>query len=220
MKSALETNFIITDTQARLVQEQPSIKILFLITLILQHVYLVMMIIISLLAAKLLIKKVVALVVQTQIKRILAFLPHKHNNIDAKFIQITTKTDEFSIKLSSTHLIPISVDCIKSKISLNLLVQASEVHVDNCVYTTKGLKKIKSIKTIEEQGIYTLITNQEFIVVNNIIASPFVVNHYIANKYYNFHRMIYYYASSVIKTKFYSLVNSLANRIADLYTSS
>ena len=32
---------------------------------------------------------------------------------------------------------------------------------------------------------------QEFVVINSIVASPFALNHFIANIYYNLHRATY-----------------------------
>ena len=38
-----------------------------------------------------------------------------------------------------------------------------------------GLEKVSDITTITESGVYTLITSEELIVVDGIVASPYAV---------------------------------------------
>ena len=47
------------------------------------------------------------------------------------------------------------------------------------------------IELISGLGVYTIVTKEEYLVVNGIIASPFGVNHMLANMYYNVHRFLY-----------------------------
>jgi hypothetical protein len=65
------------------------------------------------------------------------------------------------------------------------------VSVGDCIMTVSGREKVAAVETMSGEGVYTLVTNEEFIVVNGIIASPFGGNHMIANLYYNVHRLIY-----------------------------
>ena len=57
--------------------------------------------------------------------------------------------------------------------------------------TISGPEKVTAVENVLGEGVYTIVTNEEFIVVNGIIASPFGGNHMIANLYYNLHRLIY-----------------------------
>jgi hypothetical protein len=60
-----------------------------------------------------------------------------------------------------------------------------------CIQTIEGLENIVDITESIEYGIYTIVTNEEYVVINEVIASPFSVNHYITNTYYNIHRFVY-----------------------------
>ena len=43
------------------------------------------------------------------------------------------------------------------------------------IFIYLGLEKVSNIKTITESGVYTLVTSEELIVVNGIVASPYAV---------------------------------------------
>ena len=73
----------------------------------------------------------------------------------------------------------------------NIVYLYSAVSVGDCIMTVSGREKVAAVETMSGEGVYTLVTNEEFIVVNGIIASPFGGNHMIANLYYNVHRLIY-----------------------------
>ena len=65
------------------------------------------------------------------------------------------------------------------------------VSIGDCIMTVSGHEKVVEVENVLGEGVYTLVTNEEFIVVNGIIASPFGGNHMIANLYYNLHRLVY-----------------------------
>ena len=54
-----------------------------------------------------------------------------------------------------------------------------------------GEEKVTEVERIQGSGVYTIVTNEEYLVVNGIIASPFGANHMLANMYYNVHRFLY-----------------------------
>lgn len=68
---------------------------------------------------------------------------------------------------------------------------ASKVSVGNCIQTVSGEEKVSMIETVRGEGVYTIITNEEYIVVNGVIASSFGANHMMANLFYNVHRLVY-----------------------------
>ena len=51
--------------------------------------------------------------------------------------------------------------------------------------TVTGEEKVTSVERVWGEGVYTVVTNAEYVVVNGIIASPFGVNHVMGNLYYN-----------------------------------
>jgi hypothetical protein len=54
------------------------------------------------------------------------------------------------------------------------------------------------INIYKGNGVYTIVTTEEFIIVNGIIASSFGANHMMANLYYNIHRFIYALSPSLL----------------------
>ena len=50
---------------------------------------------------------------------------------------------------------------------------------------------VSSVETVQGKGLYTVVTKEEYVVVNGIFASPFAANHMLANLYYNIHRFVY-----------------------------
>jgi hypothetical protein len=53
------------------------------------------------------------------------------------------------------------------------------------------MEEVSGVETVQGQGLYTIVTGEEYVVVNGIIASPFAFNHMVANFYYNIHRFVY-----------------------------
>jgi hypothetical protein len=53
------------------------------------------------------------------------------------------------------------------------------------------MEEVSAVETAQGQGLHTIITKDEYIVVNGIIASPFAYNHMVANLYYNIYRIVY-----------------------------
>ena len=88
------------------------------------------------------------------------FLPHEQNNIKTQFIQITSNKNN-TIKLTPEHNI----------IANDKVVYASKVNIGDILQTINGPEIVKDISIVTDFGIYTIITENEFIIVNNIIAS-------------------------------------------------
>jgi Hint module len=123
------------------------------------------------------------------------FVPHGPNTERSHFTHISTATGR-SIKMTSNHIIPAG-PC-DSIVSLPLLY-ASEVRVGDCVLTVSGKETVSAVEIVLGEGLYTIVTGAEFLVVNGIVVSPFGVNHVAANLFYNIHRLLYVAAPSVLK---------------------
>jgi hypothetical protein len=117
------------------------------------------------------------------------FVPHEENMDSALFTHITT-TQGKDIKMTHSHIIPAG-SC--GSVSPLPDAYASYVAVGDCVMTVSGMEKVSAVETIRGQGLYTIVTMEEYVVVNGIIASPFAYNHMVANFYYNIHRFVYYF---------------------------
>ena len=113
------------------------------------------------------------------------YVPHGANKESAVFAHITTESGR-DVKMTMNHILPSGV-CGSSL----PLVYASEVSVGSCIQTVSGEEKVSMVGTSRGEGVYTIVTKEEFVVVNGIIASPFGANHMMANMFYNVHRFVY-----------------------------
>jgi hypothetical protein len=112
------------------------------------------------------------------------YVPHKPNKKSTLFAHISTENKD--IKMTMNHLLP--AGACSSSLSL---IHASQVNVGNCIMTISGQEKVVSVVPIESEGVYTIVTNEEYVIVNGIIASPFGANHMMANLFYNLHRFAF-----------------------------
>lgn len=113
------------------------------------------------------------------------FIPHGGNSDEATFIYATTETGR-DLKMTLNHILPAGI--CGTTLSLKF---ASKVSVGDCINTISGQEKVSIVQSVRGQGLYTIVTNEEYLVVNGIIVSPFGSNHLIANLYYNIHRFVY-----------------------------
>ena len=123
------------------------------------------------------------------------FVPHGYNKQSTDFVEITIENGN-DVKMTQNHILPAGV-CG----SVLPLVYASKVVVGDCIYTVSGEEKVTKIDSVRGEGIYTIVTNEEYIVVNGIIASPFGANHMMANLYYNVHRFLYSLSPALLASK-------------------
>ena len=112
-------------------------------------------------------------------------MPHKSNKQRALFVHIATESGH-DVKVTKNHVLPAGV-CG----SVLPLVYASQVCVGECIMTVSGEERVSAVESVRGEGVYTIVTKEEFIVVNGVIASPFGANHMLANLYYNVHRFLY-----------------------------
>jgi Hint module len=143
------------------------------------------------------------------------YIPHEKNNELASFNKITT-IDGQVITLTPDHLI-MAGDC--DSIELNLK-PSSMIKSGQCLLNQQGKYiQVESMVMTKLNGIYTVVTQEEFIVVSGFVSSPFAVNHYFANKYYNIHRFLYNYIPTVMKSSIFGQVQGVANYIANYATT-
>jgi len=104
------------------------------------------------------------------------FLPHGENDQRATFVEIKTKKMKKSLKMTRAHLIPL---CSGS------LSIAANLKVGSCIRTIDGDDEIMSTNSIKMNGVYTAVTENEFLVVNGIIASPFASSGALVHAFFN-----------------------------------
>jgi len=135
-------------------------------------------------------------------------IPHAQNSRSASFVHLETE-EGMGIKMTPDHLLPSGV-CGSSTSSFPLS-KASEVQVGSCVQTTEGQKKISFNNLEKGQGVYTIVTGEEFVVVNGIVASPFAVSHHLPNAYYNLHRFAYKAFPEILKSSVAGVLSATAS---------
>jgi len=90
-------------------------------------------------------------------------LPHANNNEPAAFLTLKTETGK-EVDMTSDHYIP--------KCDLKV-VTAGELAVGDCLLTADGKETLIDISWTEKYGVYSAVTEDTFIVVDGVVASPF-----------------------------------------------
>jgi len=110
-------------------------------------------------------------------------LAHPSNDIKSTFIHIETDSGS-DVKVTPAHLVLASADCSAAM----KLTKASDITMNSCLLTVSGPARVSSVTEIMQNGIYSVIAEKQLIVVSGVIASPFAVNHEVANMYYDMFR--------------------------------
>ena len=142
----------------------------------------------------------------------MVYVPHRTNTQRAHFIHLITESGR-DVKMTQNHIIPAGL----CGVSLPL-VYASQVAVGDCIQTVSGEEKVSMVEIVQGEGVYTLVTNEEYIVVNGIIASSFGANHMMANLYYNIHRFIYSVRPFLLKSSTLHNVNEGLGMLIPLFS--
>lgn len=140
-------------------------------------------------------------------------LPHGKNSDRATMTQIATETGS-DVRLTPDHLL-LSGPC-GGTLSLHL---AGEVEVGACVQSTSGQVRVSSVSSITAAGLYTAVplASNKFLVVNGLVASPFAVNHLLANAYYELHRAVYRVAPWILSLDVTPKVSTLFGNLIASY---
>ena len=118
------------------------------------------------------------------------FLPHAANQEAATFFELTTAGGK-SVKATKTHLLQ---TCSGD------LAYAGAVKAGDCLRTADGDEQVTASAKVETEGVYSLVAQNEFVVVSGVVASPFAFAHGASNAVYNLHRALYKVAPSLLKS--------------------
>jgi len=130
-------------------------------------------------------------------------IPHKKNNQLNNFIELKTSGDK-TVKMTEIHLLPV----LKRSASSFKLLSADKIEIGDIVISKDGNETVESLKNVELEGVYTVVTQEEYIVVDNIVASPFFENfHTAGNIYYSFFRALCSANPDIIKSNMYEKFN-------------
>jgi hypothetical protein len=115
-------------------------------------------------------------------------VPHDRNSEVATFTRLATLSGA-DIKMTSDHLLMVEPTCVVD--GAPVLMTAEDVKAGMCLLSVvAGLDEVVSTSSVTGSGVYTVVTNEEMLVVNGFVASPFAVNHATANAYYNVVRAV------------------------------
>jgi len=90
-------------------------------------------------------------------------LPHANNTEPAVFLTLTTETGKV-VDMTPDHFIP---RCDNKEVT------AGELQVGDCLFTVDGKETLIEISEKEKNGVFTAVTQDNFIVVDGIVASPY-----------------------------------------------
>ena len=131
-------------------------------------------------------------------------------------MQLTTEAGR-SLKATPAHLIPVGSCSAAAAPSFRAMDKAA---VGNCLVTVAGPDKIIESKVVlQSEGIYTVVAAEKngHIVVNEIVASSFAVNHGITNMYYHLHRALYSFLPTwMMQSESAVLANLMVQDLTDI----
>jgi hypothetical protein len=139
-------------------------------------------------------------------------VPHDKNMVWTKFIRIATHSGN-DIKMTEQHFIMIEPDCRRT--TSPSLMAAIDVSVGMCLLSESGLDEVTSVTEVRGAGIYSVVTTEEMIVVNGFVASPFAVNHAVANAYYSIVRGLHSVVPLLMDTGLVKRANLVLGGIVD-----
>ena len=126
-------------------------------------------------------------------------VPHGANDLPATFLHLQL-ANGMDLKLTAEHLL-MGGSCDDSALTLKT---AASLHVGDCVRTVSGQEKISAIQEVQGKGVYTVVADEEFIVVNGVLASPFAVNHAVPNAFYHIHRSLFWMAPALVTSAIFA----------------
>lgn len=117
-------------------------------------------------------------------------MPHPINSELTSFLEIGTDSGKV-VRATDKHLM---VTCDGS------LARADSLRTGDCLRSVDGDDLIAQIQLTYNKGFMTVVTENEFVVINGLVASPFAVTHSLVHWYYNIHRFMFKYFPSVSKS--------------------
>ena len=139
------------------------------------------------------------------------FLPHSANTDRAVFTELEMASGN-TLRATPAHFVMAGA-CGGDAFELTAMQYVSE---GSCVQTASGEDEVTGSNLVVDHGVYTLVTKEKtgLVVVNGVRASSFAHYHWLANQYYNIHRMVYDWAPSLLKNRDVIAANLIVGDIA------
>ncbi len=138
-------------------------------------------------------------------------VPHAKNNDRVMFNEISLANGA-DIRMTGEHLLPVAASCGADAVFT--VTAAKDVAVESCVMTVDGQSSVVSNNKVAGTGIYTIVTNEEYVVVNGVVASPFAASHAMGNTFYNVYRAMYNYVPGLFKSSVFQTFHSTFATVA------
>jgi hypothetical protein len=124
------------------------------------------------------------------------------------FVHIVTEELQ-SLTVTPDHLL-VGCDCsacagLLSSLPLPLVKAGDALAGVTCLMMEGGLvQKVASVTGVRRDSFYTLVTMEEYVVVNGFVASPFAWNHAVGHSFYTIHRSLFRYFPEIMTTTWLS----------------
>ena len=96
------------------------------------------------------------------------------------------------------------------------MIRMDELRVGSCVATAAGEDWVGSLEQVEEDGVFTAITTNEFLLVGGVHASPFAIYHTPLHVFYHLHRSLYRLWPSLLESPTLKQANAALGTVADV----
>ena len=138
-------------------------------------------------------------------------VPHAKNNDRVMFNEISLANGA-DIRMTGEHLLPVAASCGVDAVFA--VTAAKDVAANSCVMTVNGQSAVVSNNKVAGAGIYTIVTNEEYVVVNGVVASPFATCHAMGNTFYNVYRAMYNYVPGLFKSSLFQTFHATFAHLA------
>jgi hypothetical protein len=76
------------------------------------------------------------------------------------------------------------------------------------------------VEKAQGEGVHTIVTNEEYVIVNGVIASAFGANHMMANLYYNIYRFLYSLSPVLLTSDLLRSANEILGLMIPIFGAS
>ena len=114
-------------------------------------------------------------------------VPHGPNAIAASFLHVLLDSGA-ELRLTTDHLL-LSASC-DAPLDAFRLVRATRVRSGDCLVTVSGKDRVDRIQPYNGIGVYTVVTSADYIIVDDVIASPFALDHVVPTTLYRLFRLL------------------------------
>ena len=126
-------------------------------------------------------------------------IPHGDNDAKAEFCELLLPGQR-SIVLTPEHLL-FAGACSEAADTF-ALVEAKTVSMGMCVLSSKVQKtRVEDNVRVVRLGLFTIVTEEEFLVISGVMVSPYASNHALAHVFYTAYRGVIALFPAIMQTR-------------------